>query len=213
MGGTSTKKVYLCCGKHRRTIMAYNASDLAKKIVCRTDVEHGDTISNLKLQKLLYYMQGFHLALFDAPFFNETIEAWTYGPVVPVVFREFKRYQNRSINPENYHDELQLPDEEERMFNRVYDEYSRFSAVALMQMTHNEGPWRSHDIGDVITNDELRRFFLTQIDRDNEFLTDENGHIMLSDNMRQAVHTAEKSLADGACLTEEMFQTRFAKWI
>lgn len=193
--------------------MAYNAIDIAKKIVCRTDVEHGDTISNLKLQKLLYYMQGFHLAFFDAPFFNESIEAWTYGPVVPVVFREFKRYQNRAINPHNYCGELVLTDEEQQMFDRVYNEYNRFSAVALMQMTHSEGPWKSHAIGDVITNEEMRKHFLTQIDRDDEFLTDENGHIMLSDNMREAVHTAEKSLADGACLTEEMFQTRFAKWI
>ena len=193
--------------------MAYNAIDIAKKIVCRTDVEHGDTISNLKLQKLLYYMQGFHLALFDAPFFNETIEAWTYGPVVPVVFREFKRYQNRAINPGNYRDELVLTDDEQQMFDTVYDEYNRFSAVALMQMTHSEGPWKSHAIGDVITNDEMRRYFLTQIDRHDEFLTDENGRIMLSDNMREAVYTAEKSLADGTCLTEEMFQTRFAKWI
>jgi uncharacterized phage-associated protein len=149
--------------------MAYNAIDIAKKIVCRTDVEHGDTISNLKLQKLLYYMQGFHLALFDAPFFNEPIEAWTYGPVVQVVFREFKRYQNRAINPENYHDELVLTGEEQLMFDRVYDKYNRFSAVALMQMTHNEGPWKSHDIGEVIANDELRTYFLTQINPDEPF--------------------------------------------
>lgn len=193
--------------------MAYNAIDIAKKIVCRTDVEHGDTISNLKLQKLLYYMQGFHLALFDAPFFNEAIEAWTYGPVVPVVFREFKRYQNRAINPQNYSDELVLTDEEQQLFDGVYDEYNRFSAVVLMQMTHSEGPWKSHAIGDVITIDEMRKFFLTQLSYGQEFRTDENGHIMLSDNMRIAVRSAEKSLEDGTCLTEEMFQTRFAAWL
>ena len=54
--------------------MAYNAIDIAKKIICKTDMEHGDTISNLKLQKLLYYMQGFHLAFFGTPFFNESID-------------------------------------------------------------------------------------------------------------------------------------------
>ena len=156
--------MYFCGGKHRRTIMAYNAIDIAKKIICKTDVEHGDTISNLKLQKMLYYMQGFHLALFDSPFFNESIEAWTYGPVVPVVFREFKRYRNRAINPENYCDELVLTGEEQQMFDRVYDDYNRFSAVALMRMTHSENPWKSHSIGEVITNEEMRKYFLTQID-------------------------------------------------
>ena len=81
-----------------------------------------------------------------------------------------------------------LADDEQQMFDMVYNEYSRFSAVALMNrrtsessvelartmpsekeedevnMTHNEGPWKHHDIGDVITNEELRTFFLTQIE-------------------------------------------------
>lgn len=193
--------------------MAYNAIDIAKKIICKTDVEHGDTISNLKLQKLLYYMQGFHLAFFGTPFFNESIEAWTYGPVVPAVFKEFKRFKQRAINPENYHDELVLADDEQQMFDMVYDEYNRFSAVALMNMTHTEGPWKNHSIGDVITNEELRIFFLTQIDRDEPFQTDEHGRIILTANMRDAVYKAERSMAEGTCLTEEMFQIRFAEWL
>ena len=193
--------------------MAYNAIDIAKKIVCRTDVEHGDTISNLKLQKLLYYMQGFHLAYFNAPFFNEPIEAWTFGPVVPVVFQEFKRYKQRAINPANYSDELVLTEDEQQLFDMVYGEYNRFSAVTLMNMTHNEGPWKLHDIGDVITNEELRTFFLTQIDREEPFRTDGEGRIVLTERMREAVYKAEQSLAEGRCLNEEMFQTRFAKWL
>ena len=193
--------------------MAYNAIDIAKKIVCKTDVEHGDTLSNLKLQKLLYYMQGFHLAFFDEPFFNESIEAWTYGPVVPVVFQEFKRYKKRSINPDNYHDDLVLTDDEQQLFDMVYSEYNRYSAVALMNMTHTEGPWKNHGIGDVITNEELRAFFLTQINYDEPFRTDEYGRIVLSDKMMESVHKAEQSLAAGTCLTEEKFQARFAKWL
>lgn len=165
--------------------MAYSAIDIAKKIVCKTDVLHGDTISNLKLQKLLYFMQGFHLAWFGAPLFGERMEAWTYGPVVPVVFQEFKRYKQRAINPERYSDSLVLSGEEQQLFDRVYSEYNRFSAVTLMNrrtsessaelaqalpseeeedevnMTHSEGPWKDHGIGDEITNEELRAFFLT----------------------------------------------------
>lgn len=193
--------------------MAYNAIDIAKKIICKTDVEHGDTLSNLKLQKLLYYMQGFHLAFFDEPFFNESIEAWTYGPVVPVVFQEFKKYKKRSINPDNYHDDLVLTDDEQQMFDMVYSEYNRYSAVALMNMTHTEGPWKNHGIGDVITNEELRAFFLTQINYDEPFRTGEFGRIVLSDKMIESVHKAEQSLAAGTFLTEEKFQARFAKWL
>ena len=189
--------------------MAYNAIDIAKKIICKTDVEHGDTLSNLKLQKLLYYMQGFHLAFFDEPFFNESIEAWTYGPVVPVVFQEFKKYKKDSINPDNYHDDLVLTDDEQQMFDMVYSEYNRYSAVALMNMTHTEGPWKNHGIGDVITNEELRAFFLTQINYDEPFRTDEFGRIVLSDKMIESVHKAEQSLAAGTFLTEEKFDEVF----
>lgn len=148
--------------------MAYSALDIAKKIICKTDIEHGDSVTNLKLQKLLYYLQGFHLAFFGQPLFNEAIEAWTYGPVVPEVFQEFKRYKKRDINPENYVDRLVLTPDQQQMFDMVYSEYNKFSAVALMNMTHTEGPWKNHEIGDVIPTDELRAFFLTQIERDDQ---------------------------------------------
>lgn len=192
--------------------MAYNAIDIAKKIICCTDVEHGDAVTNLKLQKLLYYMQGFHLAFFGAPLFNEAIEAWTYGPVVPVVFQEFRKYKKRAINPDNYHDGLVLSDEQQRMFDMVYSEYNRFSAVTLMKMTHTEGPWKNHDIGDVIPNEELRAFFLTQIDCEKSINTDGYGRIVLADAMRESLANAQESLVEDQCLTEEMFETRFAKW-
>ena len=56
--------------------MAYKALDIANKIISKTDLEHGDTISNLKLQKMMYYQQGFHLAYFGTPLFDEDIVAW-----------------------------------------------------------------------------------------------------------------------------------------
>ena len=55
--------------------------DVAKYFLALTDEDAGDLISNLKLQKLVYYAQGFHLALFDTPMFGEPIEAWTHVPL------------------------------------------------------------------------------------------------------------------------------------
>lgn len=146
--------------------MAYNAIDIAKKIIVRTDTERGDSISNLKLQKLLYYMQGFHLAFFGTPLFNEEVQAWAYGPVVPVVYNEFRKYKGQTINPEKFTDTLELQPEEQTVFDNVYNEYSQYSAIGLMNLTHEDGPWKSHEIGDVITCEEMRAFFLTQIARD-----------------------------------------------
>lgn len=142
--------------------MAYDVKEIAKKIIAKTDTEHGDTISNLKLQKMLYYMQGFHLAFFGTPLFEEEIKAWQYGPVVPSVYEEYKRYESKAIDlPEG--PVIELTEDEEAVFDNVYDEYNQFSAVALMKMTHDESPWRSTEIGQVIDKGKIKQFFNTQI--------------------------------------------------
>ena len=67
-----------------------SCDDAAKYFLAQVSEDAGDLISNLKLQKLLYYAQGFHLALYDQPLFPEAIEAWTHGPVVPDLYRHYK---------------------------------------------------------------------------------------------------------------------------
>lgn len=142
--------------------MAYKASEIANKIISKTDLEHGDTISNLKLQKMLYYQQGFHLAYFGTPLFDEDIVAWQYGPVVPSVYKEYKSFESNSISTSE--EGISLSDDEEELFNNVYEEYNQFSAVALMKMTHEESPWKTTEINSVISRDKMAAFFKTQIE-------------------------------------------------
>ena len=54
--------------------------------------KHGDLITNLKLQKLLYFAQGWFLALYDTPLFKEEIQAWIHGPVVATVYHSYKGF-------------------------------------------------------------------------------------------------------------------------
>lgn len=142
--------------------MAYKALDIANKIISKTDLEHGDTISNLKLQKMMYYQQGFHLAYFGTPLFDEDIVAWQYGPVVPSVYKEYKSFESNSISTSK--EGISLSDDEEELFNNVYEEYNQFSAVALMKMTHEESPWKTTEINSVISRDKMIAFFKTQIE-------------------------------------------------
>lgn len=142
--------------------MAYKALDIANKIISKTDLEHGDTISNLKLQKMMYYQQGFHLAYFGTPLFDEDIVAWQYGPVVPSVYKEYKSFESNSISTSK--EGISLSDDEEELFNNVYEEYNQFSAVALMKMTHEESPWKTTEINSVISRDKMMAFFKTQIE-------------------------------------------------
>lgn len=74
----------------------YSAIDIARYIIwyCKS---HGYTISNLKLQKILYFVQAEFLVSAGAPCFYEDIEAWDFGPVIPEVYHEFKIYGSSGI--------------------------------------------------------------------------------------------------------------------
>ncbi|MEM9215382.1 MAG: type II toxin-antitoxin system antitoxin SocA domain-containing protein [Cyanobacteria bacterium P01_F01_bin.150] len=66
--------------------------EVANYFLSLMDEDAGDLISNLKLQKLVHYAQGIHLALYDKALFPETIEAWTHGPVVPELYHRYEKF-------------------------------------------------------------------------------------------------------------------------
>ncbi len=75
-----------------------NVEDVAKYFIARSDdSQSGELISNLKLQKLLYYAQGLHLALHDRPLFDASIVKWTHGPVVEDIYRRYKSHGSSGI--------------------------------------------------------------------------------------------------------------------
>ena len=147
--------------------MAYKALDIAKKLIFKAQNDEpngGERLTNLKLQKLLYYQQGFHLAFFGTPLFDEDVEAWMYGPVVPAVYDEYSAYGSSAL-PE-VKEPVSLSEDEEELFSEVYDAYREFSAIGLMNRTHSERPWLDavpHDRGTVITQESMMAYFKTQI--------------------------------------------------
>ena len=134
--------------------MTYKALDIAKKLIFKAQNDEpngGERLTNLKLQKLLYYQQGYHLAAFGTPLFSEDVEAWMYGPVVPTVYDVFSAYGSSALPV--VESEISLSEEEEILFSQVYDAYREFSAIGLMNRTHTERPWieaKPHDRGTVI---------------------------------------------------------------
>src|ERR1017187_8862366 len=76
------------------------AISTAKKIAdAFLHISHGNRseITNLKLQKLLYYAQAWHLVLHEEAIFDESIEAWVHGPVVPEIFRMYSHLKWSAI--------------------------------------------------------------------------------------------------------------------
>ena len=96
-------------------------------------------VSNLKLQKPLYYCEAWHLALNDESLFLDTIEAWVHGPVVATVFHDYKDARWSPIRESKAAATLDV--EVEEHVNLVVDAYGAFSATELERLTHHEAPW------------------------------------------------------------------------
>lgn len=120
------------------------ALDVAKYYIQLAEAEdEADQLSHLRLQKLLYYAQGWSLALRRKPLFEDKIEAWAHGPVVPSVYPSFANYKSDLIPPDHF--ELSkdaLTEDECTLVQAVWDAYKKFSATSLREMTHGEPPWK-----------------------------------------------------------------------
>lgn len=125
----------------------------------------GESITNLKLQKLLYYAQGFHLALLKRPLFSDQIEAWRHGPVCPNVYHEFKQYGSAPIfyNTDRDFSEV-FTNEQMDLLDEIYDVFGQYSAWKLRDMTHEEPTWINNEATvSEIPQAEMMEYFLTRV--------------------------------------------------
>lgn len=144
--------------------MVYDVNDIANRLLLFFE-EKGELITNMKLQKMLYYQQGFHLAYFDEPLFDEDIEAWTYGPVVKSMYHKYKDFGKNGIPADRNKSFNFIQTTELALFNEVNKVYGRFSAMGLMEMTHQEYPWKSvpKKEGSIIPQSTIQSFFRTRL--------------------------------------------------
>ena len=140
------------------------------------DKEYG--ISNLKLQKILYFIQAFFLIATPKQCFREKIEAWDFGPVVPEAYREYKRFGSSNIprisyivnvDSENFwnskilkyvDNKIKVKDKE--LIGAVIDRFAEYSATDLVTLTHNQSPWREAYVphmNNEITVESIKEYF------------------------------------------------------
>lgn len=126
-----------------------NPSDVAKYFLYRS-MQDGELVSPLKMQKLVYYAYALILAKKGKKLFDEKIEAWANGPVVPTLYQELKRYGSSPINEdylgfsseEDVAEFMQkFPEEVLDSLDKVYSEYMTKTAFELVVLTHSEKPW------------------------------------------------------------------------
>lgn len=140
----------------------YSAIDVAKYIIlfCK---EKGYSISNLKLQKLLYFVQAQFLITTGKPAFLEEIEAWDFGPVVPEVYQYFKMWGSSelpAILARNAKAKIYIRDQE--IMDEILEECAQYSASFLVDITHNQDPWYDayeKYCNNVITKESIKEYF------------------------------------------------------
>ena len=136
---------------HNNAVMRFNSAD---------------EISNLKIQKLLYYAQGCALVSFGEPLFTDEIVAWKHGPVVEKVYDKYRKYGRSGIKDFPNYPLIEV--KIEKLLINTYNAFAKFSAWELANLMHREDPWRLTPAQDVIPNILIKNYFLAHYNNINE---------------------------------------------
>ena len=149
----------------------YQPGEIADWFLAAVDRGAGDSITHLKLQKLVFYAQAWALALLGRPLFDEEVQAWAHGPVVPSLWLRFRDHRWDALPPPR---ELpELDPETTELLADVMDTYGEHSASRLEELTHSEEPWIRARRGrapeerctEIIPKEHMRDFYRALYDR------------------------------------------------
>ena len=93
--------------------------------------------------------------------FNEDIEAWKHGPVIPEIYNKYKSYGSSGITEYDLKN-VKIIEEDEEVKNilvSVYDLFGEYSAWGLRNLTHSEEPWKTTEINHVISHEKMAKTF------------------------------------------------------
>ncbi len=126
-----------------------NNSESASKIEIVTQyiLNKNEEVTPLSLQKQLYFVQGFYLALYKEVLFKVNCEAWLHGPVYPEVYHKYKRYGYNPIEDDEHYIydknvEKKLNNDEKAVVDMVTKTFGMYSGKILENITHKEEPWK-----------------------------------------------------------------------
>ena len=145
----------------------YDVANFFLKIV---DRDSGSTITPLKLQKILYYAQGYYLANYDKPLFEDDFQAWAHGPANEGIYDKYKSCKYNTI-PMPKEDLPLMDDELNDFLNDIWQTFGIYDGKYLEEQTHKESPWIEARKGyapgekchEIITKESMKRFFKTVI--------------------------------------------------
>lgn len=183
-GIITSKNIFSSCTFYSKicvVIFMYDVLNVSRYVINYSNIKKYG-VSNLKLQKLLYFIQAYFLIVNKETCFKEDIEAWDFGPVVPAAYHEYRLFGSSNIPSiksytvieKNYNDIFQskikkiefdetcISKNDRKLIEEVVDKFSDYSAADLVRMTHVQTPWMSaHGRGRnaIITIEAIRSYF------------------------------------------------------
>lgn len=135
-------------------------ADAILKIAKRRGME----LTPMQLVKLTYIAHGWSLAVLGRPLFNNHVEAWRYGPVIPDLYHATKSYGRSPIPFAVIGDSpIGVSQQEQQFLGEVLDRYASFDGIALSYLTHKDGtPWQQvyqPSMNYIIPNDLIHRHY------------------------------------------------------
>lgn len=138
--------------------------DIANFFIDYNNHSIDNTLTNLILHKFLYFAQGYCLALYNTPLFDEDIEAWKYGPVVPSVYQTYKYNKKENISKIKGNFSLDKYDSKTiELLLAVINDYGKYSSSELINITHEKGsPWDmvyKENENNIISKESILKYF------------------------------------------------------
>ena len=142
-----------------------NAIDVAQYLLYRANLD-GEVITNLKMQKLLYYAHAWYMVNFDKPLFDDTIGAWDYGPAIYDIYRRYKKFGYSPIKYKHTGKEVEIFDKRQLEYlDQFYGKFIKYSAHTLARATHNDDPWKNarENGEEFIDNEVIKEYYKKQL--------------------------------------------------
>lgn len=120
--------------------MEYSALSISQYVI-EHEWDNNRAVNNLRLQKLLYFIQGYFYICYGEKCFHDKIEAWNFGPVVPIVYYQYSIYGSCIISKKEIYPTNEITDKHKKAIDFILDKCSVFSNTELREISQNQKPW------------------------------------------------------------------------
>ncbi|MDR2018420.1 MAG: DUF4065 domain-containing protein [Syntrophobacterales bacterium] len=111
----------------------YTALEIAKYFISKSGKRNGELLSNRKLQKMVSCAQGLYVNMYGEPLFEDEIEVWNDGPIIPTLYEALKEFGDDGIPPDHEFDPSLIEEDATRLLDEIHSVFSQYVGIRLME--------------------------------------------------------------------------------